>query len=381
MRFRCLSPAFIVVLVALTLAAALLRAGPVHATQIVVGQVGPLSGREAAQSGAYSAGMRLHFDALNKMGGVNGHTFALVHKNDRGSAEDTVALTKQMIVEDRPLVLAGYFGSKNIADLVASGLLETNRIALVGYRVAEIRPEVPYLYNVRAGLRDEIYKLTEHLATIGITRLGLLHEDAPGSPVLVAAAEAAAQKARVTLTVRASYAANTANVVGAVDKFIKHPPQAILILSNGAAAAAFVEKYRTSGGTAQLLAHSGADMEQLSRRLADEHMRSLVIAQVTPSPYKISSRLTKEFNDALSKAAAIETPVSYAMMEGYIAARVIAEAVRRLGSNPSRWGIVSALDSINDFDVGGYQIGYRPGQRSGSQFVELTIVGAGGIRR
>ena len=66
----------------------------------------------------------------------------------------------------RPLVLAGYFGTRNLNDLVKSGLLEKDRIALVGYRTSEIRTETPLIYNVRASLRDEINKLTEHLATI-----------------------------------------------------------------------------------------------------------------------------------------------------------------------------------------------------------------------
>jgi ABC-type branched-subunit amino acid transport system substrate-binding protein len=296
--------------------------------------------------------MLLHFDALNKAGGVNGHTFALVRKDDHGRPEQTVALTRQLLAEDKPLVLAGYFGSRNIAHLVESGLLEKTGIALVGYRVTEIGPEAPNLYNVRASLSDELEKLTTHLSTIGITRLGLFHEDGPGASALISSAEEAARKAKVNFTVRATYAAHASSVNGAVDRFIKQSPQAILMVGSGAATSAFIEKYRSAGGSAQLLAHSGADIEQLSRRLADEHLRSVVVTQVTPSPYKISSRLTKEFSEAVSRAGALDGAVSYAMMEGYIAARVIAEAVRRQGSNLSRTGMMLALDSINGLDLG-----------------------------
>lgn len=365
-------------LITLTIAATAVAAGPASAAQIVVGQVGPMSGLEANQGRAYAAGMQLHFNALNRSGGVNGHTFTLLRKDDSGKPEDTVALTKQMIAEFKPLVLAGYFGNKNIADLLAAGVLENDKIALVGYRSSEIRPEVPYLYNVRAGLRDEINKLTEHLATIGIVRLGLLYEAGSGSAALITAAEDAAKNAKVTIAVRASYAANTVNVTSAVDTFIRQQPQAIIMIASGAAAAGFVEKYRSGGGKAQLLAHSGADIEQLSKRLGEEQMQGVAIAQVTPSPYKISSRLVKEFTDAAGEMPNLEVPVSYAMMEGYIAARVIAEAVRRQGSNPSRAGMVQALDGMNSFDLGGYLISFKPGRRSGSKFVELSIVSSAG---
>lgn len=362
--------------------ATLLGAQVAGASTLVVGQVGPMSGLEASQGRAYATGMQLHFNAVNKAGGVNGHTFTLARRDDGGRPDDTVALTKQLLAEDKPLVLAGYFGNRNIAELVASGLLEKERIALVGYRTAEIRPDVPLLYNVRAGLRDEITKLTEHLAVIGITRLGLLYEDGPGAAALLAAADEAAQKARATIVTKASYPAGTAKVTPAVDTFLKTPPQAILMVSSGAAAAGFIEQYRGAGGAAQLFAHSGADIEQLSKRLAEEQMQGVAIAQVTPSPYKVATRLTKEFADLVAKTPNLEVPVSYAMMEGYIAGKVIVEAVRRQGARPTREGMVAALDSMTSYDLGGYLVSFKPGQRSGSRFVELSIIsGTGKIRQ
>jgi ABC-type branched-subunit amino acid transport system substrate-binding protein len=364
------------------LAVALIAAPAAHAAQIVVGQVGPMSGLDANQGRAYAAGMQLLFSNVNKAGGAGGHTFTLVRKDDGGRPEDTVTATKQMLEQDRPLVLAGYFGNRNITDLVASGLLKTNRIALVGYRTAEIRPETELLYNVRAGLRDEINKLTEHLATIGITRLGLLYEEGAGAPALLTAADEAARKAKASIVDKRPYPAGTAQVSPAVEAFLKSAPQAILMVSTGAAAAGFIEQYRSAGGTAQLFAHSGADIEQMSKRLAEEQMQGVAIAQVTPSPYKISGKLGKEFSDTVAATKNLEVPVSYAMMEGYIAAKVIVEAVRRQGARPTREGMVTALDAMDNFDLGGYLVAFRPGNRTGSRFVELSIIsGAGKIRQ
>jgi len=382
MRHRCLSSAFAKALTALAVAALVAGTGPILAAEIVVGQVGPMSGPEAGQGRAYAAGMQLHFTALNQAGGVNGHKFTLVRKDDGGAPEDTVTLTKQMIAEDKPMVLAGYFGGRNVAGLVSAGILAKEKIPLVGYRTSEIQPDAPYLYSVRAGLRDEISKLIEHLATIGIKRLGFFHEAGPGSTSVIAAAEDAARKAGATIEGRGSYVANTVNVTDAVDTFMNMQPQAIIMVSSGAAAAGFIEKYRIAGGAAQLLAHSGADIEQLSKRLSPEQMQGVAIAQVTPSPYKVSNPLVKEFADIAVKARKLEVPVSYAMMEGYIAARVISEAIRRQGSRPSREGTVLALDGMSHFDLGGYVISFKPGQHSGSSFVELSIVtSAGRIRQ
>ena len=366
---------------ALILTFLLLAAPLAHAAQVVVGQVGPMSGLDANQGRAYAAGMQLLFNSVNKSGGAGGHTFSLVRKDDGGRPEDTIAATRELLAEDKPLVLAGYFGTRNVSDLVKSGLLEKDRIALVGYRSSEIRPETPLVYNVRASLRDEINKLAEHLGTIGITRLGLFYEDAPGAAAVVAAAEDAAKKARGSIVTKASYPVGTSSVGNAVEVFLKTPPQAILMISSGAAAAGFIEQYRSGGGAAQLFAHSGADIEQLAKRLSDEQMQGVAIAQVTPSPYKISGRLAKEFGDLVAKNPP-EVPVSYAMMEGFIAAKVIVEAVRRQGARPTRDGVVAALDAMDNIDLGGYVVGFKPGMRNGSKFVELSIIsGAGRIRQ
>jgi len=66
------------------------------------------------------------------------------------------------------------------------------------------------------------------------------------------------------------------------------------------------------------------------------------------------------------------------MMEGFIAGKVIIEAVRRQGAKPTREGTASALDAMQGYDLGGYLVGFRPDMHNGSRFVELTIVSSTG---
>lgn len=191
-------------------------------------------------------------------------------------------------------------------------------------------------------------------------------------------ADAAAKKAHTTFIAKSPYPAATARVTPAVEALLAARPQAVITVASGAAVAGFIEQYRGAGGAAQLFAHSGADIEQLSKRLAEEQMQGVAIAQVTPSPYKLTGLLVKEFMDTVARTPVLETPVSYAMMEGYIAAKIIVEAIRRQGGRPSRDGMVAALDGMKNHDLGGYVVGFRPGMRSGSRFVELTIISSGG---
>ncbi len=355
-----------------------LCAGTANAGQLVVTQVAPLSGLDANQGKAYGVGMQLAFNAVNKGSGLNGNQIVLVRKDDGGKHEATLKLTQQSIAEDKPVVLAGYFGISNIEAIARSGILDKEGIALVGYRAAQVRPETMNLFNVRASLRDEMFKVAEHLSTIGITRLAMVYEQGPGGVALMTSASEVAQKAKAKLVSMAGYPAGTADVSVVVQQMIKVQPQAIMLVASGAAAAAFIEQYRKAGGGAQLFANSGVDMEQLSAKLTDLQMVGISIAQVMPSPYKMSSRIAKEFADAAAKSAPLEVPVSYAMIEGYVAGKVIVEALRSQGKNPTREGTIKALGSMSYYDMGGYSVSYRPEIRAGSKFVELTILGGRG---
>ena len=195
---------------------------------------------------------------------------------------------------------------------------------------------------------------------------------------MVAAVNESAKNVRATIIVKASYPVGTARVSPAVNTLMAATPEAIILLSGGAAAAAFIERYRIAGGLAQLFVNSGTDIEQLSQRLSEEQMKGVAIVQVTPNPYKISGHLTKEFIDTAAKSKNLEVPVSYAMMEGFITANVIVEAVGRQSARPTRQRMVDTLDAMDSFDLGGY----KPGLQTGSKFVKPSIIsGSGKIRQ
>ena len=73
-----------------------------------------------------------------------------------------------------------------------------------------------------------------------------------------------------------------------------------------------------------------------------------------------------------------ERNYSFTSLEGYIAAKVIVEGLRKAGRNVTRESLVDAMASLDTLDLGGFKVAYSPTNRSGSSFVELTIVSKGG---
>ena len=65
-------------------------------------------------------------------------------------------------------------------------------------------------------------------------------------------------------------------------------------------------------------------------------------------------------------------------MEGYLAAKTLVEGLRRAGPDLTRAKLITALETLSNWDAGGPRISFSPDSRTGSHFVEMTMIGTGG---
>ena len=141
--------------------------------------------------------------------------------------------------------------------------------------------------------------------------------------------------------------------------------------------AAFVKLYRESGGRAQLYNISVVDPAELVKLAGLENVHGLGISQVVPYPFATSMPVVRQYQELLAKYAPGEV-VNYTSFEEFVGAKVLVEALRRAGPNPTRAKVVKSLESMGSFDTGGITVGYSPTNRIGSRFVEVTVVGRTG---
>ena len=105
-----------------------------------------------------------------------------------------------------------------------------------------------------------------------------------------------------------------------------------------------------------------------------------VVSQVMPSPYSRANAITREFSDALAKTGA-KVDANFSSIEGFLAARVFAEGLRRAGGRATREGLITALESIDRQQFGGFDVSFSPKNHVASKFVELSMLtGDGRIR-
>ena len=85
---------------------------------------------------------------------------------------------------------------------------------------------------------------------------------------------------------------------------------------------------------------------------------------------------------AAAGAAQPKVGPNYSSIEGYIAARVVLEGLRRAGTAATRETLIAGLESMQNIDLGGFFVDFSPRKRVASSFVDLTILsGDGHVRR
>ena len=352
--------------------------GVAQAADWVVGQVAPLSGPAAKQGRAYAQGMLLYFDQVNLDGGVQGRNIELVTMDDAGQATETVEKTRALLRDKKPLLLAGYMGNRNVQALLDSKLLDNTALPVVGYQSTDTRVQsASALFSTRAGLREQVSKIAAHMNVVSEKRVALVHDERPDAKDLADLVSVSLASAGVQLvSVQPLGTGRKRDVEAAVAELRKPNPdvQSVLVVASSSATAAFVEAYRMDGGRSQLYALAEADAEQLATRLPTQYMSGLSIAQVVPNPFKVSIRLNKEFQDTMSRIGKpADVGVSFTMMEGFVTAKVIVEAMRRTKPlTPER--LAQTMRGLDGFDAGGYWVGYAGGSQIGSKYVDLSMI-------
>jgi ABC-type branched-subunit amino acid transport system substrate-binding protein len=80
----------------------------------------------------------------------------------------------------------------------------------------------------------------------------------------------------------------------------------------------------------------------------------------------------------LMKLHAPAEPLSFSTLEGFVAAKITVEALKRAGPRPTREKVLKALTGMGEHDLGGVYVNYTPQTRDGWGGVDLTIVGIQG---
>jgi len=344
--------------------------------KILIGQSAGFTGAAAPQIIDLTAGALAYFALVNSQGGIHGRQIALESMDDAIDPKRTVENTHRLITQKQVFALFLYRGTPNVEAVLP--IIEQEKVPLVGPSTGAQSMYAPvkrYLFPIRPSYQVDAEKIIEHLTTIGIKKIAVFHEDGPFGKDVLAGLVTAAKRRGLVLIAVAAYPRGTTDVDSAVATIMQTDPAGIVVVGAANASAVFIKKVKALGKNPQFIALSNVSSAAFAADLGDAG-RGVAVTAVTPYPYAPITPIAKEYNQALKERPG-STP-SYLSMEGYIAAKVMVEGLRRAGPTPTREKFVTALETLRHFDLGGVEVNYGPSERTGSNFIEITAIGSDG---
>ena len=343
--------------------------------RILIGQTVSLTGQVAGSVKELNEGAQAYIAQVNRTGGVHGRKIEIRTLDDR--FDPAIAAKNADLLVNKERVFAMFLNRATPHTEAILPILKADGVPLVAPSTgAAIFHDPPnrLVFNVRAKYQDEVVKEVEHFTTVGVRAIGLAHVNDSFGRDSLAGFQRAMQARKLPSAGEISFARVKPDIPAAVAAILEANPRALIIVGSATTTADLIRGIRAAGSQMQVMTLSNNSSQAFVKSMGKDGV-GVIVSQVTPAPHLVTTGLGQEF-----KLAARETgaTMSYAAMEGFVAAKVLVEGLRRAGRNLTREGFLRALESMHKLDVGGLMVDYGPNDRTGSEFVELTMIGRDG---
>lgn len=346
---------------------------------ILIGQSASLTGVFAEQAIAYRDGALLYFDEVNRTGGINGRKIKLISLDDKHDNALAVENTKKLVEEENVVALMNYTWAPTVRAVIP--LVTKYKIAFFApyTGAADVyRSANPYVFTIRASNIAELEMIVRHLTTLGLKKVAIARYSGTVGDELVVGLQNLLQKYGAKLVSEGQMKPDSGDITNAVKKLLATDADAMILGISGTDAVKFIHKFNADNGRKiPYFARSLIGAKQLIHDLGIESA-GIAVTQLVPNPYKQTMALTKEFRALSLKRSASAAP-DYLSLEGYIAARVMCEALQKTGEKKiTRNGLIETIAHLGKINVGGFELNFTPENHNGSEFVDLTMIGRDG---
>jgi branched-chain amino acid transport system substrate-binding protein len=351
-----------------------------QARTIVLGQSAAFSGPAAQLGIQMNKGAKLYIDQINAAGGVNGHPIELRTLDD-GYEPDRCKANTDKFIKDDVFALFGYVGTPTC--VAALPLVNDAKMPFFGPFTGAEALRDPFsrvVFHLRASYYDETGLIVKQLTSLGLQKIAVFYQNDSYGMAGLEGVKRALKPLNLEPVALGTVERNTVDVAKAVASIVPKMPDAVVQISAYKSCAAFIREARKAGygGTFYNVSFVG------TQALADElgrDGRGIMVSQVVPFPFSTTTPISREYLDAMRRGGADAVP-NYSSMEGYLAAKVVVEGLKRAGKNPSRDAFVNGLESIQNTSFGGFNVNFGPRDHVASKFVDISMITEDGkVRR
>ena len=361
----------------------------VSENEIKFGISAPFTGPARELGQQMKLGIETAFRRVNDAGGVNGRQLSLIAADDGYEPDRTAETMKQLYDKYQVFGLVGNVGTPT-ATVALPYALEKHMLfygAFTGAGLLRRDPPDRYVINYRASYAEETDAVVRYLVKLRHLRTDQIavfaQQDAYGDAGFAGVTRAIRALGGSDASIlRLDYKRNTVDVDDAIARLRAHKTQikAIVMVAAYRAAAKFIEKtrdlYPAMIYTNVSFVGSTALADEL-RLLGPRYTNGVIVTQVVPAIDGYSS-LALAYKSGLANFFPGVAP-DYVSMEGYVAASVLIEALKRTGPQLDTEKLVDTFENMRNFDMGlGTLISYGRAEHQGSHKVWGTQLDAAG---
>jgi serine/threonine protein kinase/ABC-type branched-subunit amino acid transport system substrate-binding protein len=347
--------------------------------EILLGITGPFSGPSRELGRGMELGLQTYFQHVNDQGGIAGRKIKLIALDDGYDPERALANMRELRERRQVFAVIGNVGTPTAEKALPYALQKKILFfgAFTGAKLLRKDPPDRYVFNYRAGYEEETAAIVKYL--LEVKRLSpaqlavFAQQDGYGNAGADGVFKTLRQRGYDPATIlRVGYARNTTQVGGAVRQIVSHNEvRAVIMVAAYRAAAKFIQQVKKARPDMMFTNVSFVGSEALAEELREYgpgYTEGVIVTQVVPHIDSQSTAVLK-YRALLRKYFPNEAP-SFISLEGYVAAVLFVEGLRRAGEDLTTASLIDALESIHDLDLGtGAAIRFGPSEHQGSHKV------------
>lgn len=345
---------------------------------VVIGQTLPLAGPQHYRTArAIVASVDAYVQHVNASGGIDGRPLKVVTLDDGNDPAKHVANLHRLIDDEKAVAIINCLGD-GLCRLTAE-TATARQIPVVGpiSGASSLREgRGRYVFNVRPGYRHEADAMVRQMSTMGVASVALIAQPARNSEQLPFLQDAL------------NHAGVKTSVIVIKPDGRKAIEQFLLAVKDGQFNAAIFDV-----GPEVLDALSGDDVGRrpewpalvaslggpaVPQLAAIFRGRTIGYTMVVPNPESATIPLVREYLANVGRYVTAEA-ISFVGLEAYINVRICVEALRRVRKPLSPKAVVTALESLGSYDLGGFFVNFQPGRSSASSWVDVGVVSKAGF--
>jgi ABC-type branched-subunit amino acid transport system substrate-binding protein len=336
----------------------------VTADEIRFGIVAPFSGATKELGLQMKLGIEVAFNEANTRGGVNGRMLTLAAADDGYEPARTAEAMKQLFETEQVFGVIGNVGTPTAAVSLPFALEHKMLFygAFTGANLLRHDPPDRYVFNYRASYAEETDAVVRYLVRLRKLRPEQIavfaQQDSYGDAGFAGVAKAvrALRGGDEGTILRLNYKRNTVDVDEAVARLRQNkiPIKAIVMVATYRAAAKFIEKTRDAYPAMIYTNVSFVGSSSLAEELmllGPRFANGVIVTQVVP-PVDGYASVVLDYKKALANYASPGEVAGYVSFEGYLAAKILVEALRRAVPQFDTEKVVDSLETLRDFDIG-----------------------------